>query len=339
MSRTFSPAGHQPGGQGELDRGRIAAEVVADDDLALDPKLRKEAREAEPQRLRAHQVDLLLEDPARVIFAKPGRLDHRPRFIGVGVGQKLRRRLGEQGRPQAWLANGGSPLKTMPRGGKAMGRPRAPQGLNPMYFRSRSDSGSIGSSKRDVALPRGGGEETHAAGDEPSSATDGGLSRGRFRRRTRDRPRPRRSPGRRRRADRDPASGDRRPTIPDACGSAIPDAAAPPLPRRRPRQRRRPPQPRRRPRPRRRPSSRRPRPTASRKTNCESCSRRSRSILTLFSRKCCQRPPIRSKSSRRNAGSTRIRTSWPPMTFPGSTIRSGTRRSRRWRGSPMSFAR
>ena len=96
----LQPPGHQPGGHGELDRGRIAAEVVADDDLALDPKLRKEAREAEPQRLRPHQVDLLLENPARIIFAKPGRLDHWPRFIGVGVGQKLRRRLGKQGRPR-----------------------------------------------------------------------------------------------------------------------------------------------------------------------------------------------------------------------------------------------
>ena len=40
-----------------------------------------------------------------------------------------------------------------------------------------------------------------------------------------------------------------------------------------------------------------------------------------------------------HAGRTRIRILWPPRTFPGSTIRSGTPRSRRWRGSPMSFAR
>ena len=111
-------AGHQPGGQGELDRGRIAAEVVADDDLALDPKLLKEAREAEPQRLRPHQVDLLLEYPARVIFAKPGRLDHRPRFIGVGVGQKLRRGFWEQRAPRGRAGEPRPsrrlPIKTMP---------------------------------------------------------------------------------------------------------------------------------------------------------------------------------------------------------------------------------
>ena len=91
------PAGHQPRDHRQLDRGRIAAEVVADDDIALDPELCEQAREAEPQRLRPHQVDLLLEDPTRVIFAEPGRFDHRLRFIGVGVGQKLRRRLGKQG--------------------------------------------------------------------------------------------------------------------------------------------------------------------------------------------------------------------------------------------------
>ena len=82
----FRPAGHQPRGQRQLDRGRVAAEIVADDDFARNAELLQEAREAEPQRLRAHQVDLLLEEPARVVFAKPGRLDHRLRFVRVGVG-------------------------------------------------------------------------------------------------------------------------------------------------------------------------------------------------------------------------------------------------------------
>ena len=89
-------ARHQPRCQRELDRGGIAAEVVADHDVAWNAELLQKAREPEAERLHAHQVDLLLDEPARVIFAKPGRLDHRLRLVGGGVGEELWRRLGEQ---------------------------------------------------------------------------------------------------------------------------------------------------------------------------------------------------------------------------------------------------
>ena len=69
---------------------------MADDDLAPNAKLFQEAREAKPQRLRAHEVDLLFEQPTRIIFAKAGRFDHRLRFnaavlresLGSGLGNK-----------------------------------------------------------------------------------------------------------------------------------------------------------------------------------------------------------------------------------------------------------
>ncbi len=91
----FRPARHQARGQRELDRGRIAAEVVADHDLARDAELLQESRQSEPERLHAHQVELFFEQPARVVFAKAGRLHHRPGFIGVGVGEEFWCGLGE----------------------------------------------------------------------------------------------------------------------------------------------------------------------------------------------------------------------------------------------------
>ena len=91
---------HQARGQRQLDRSRIAAEVVADDHLTRDAKLLQEAREAEPERLRAHQVDLFFEQPTRIVFAKAGRFHHRLRFKGVGVGGEFGLRFGEQGGPQ-----------------------------------------------------------------------------------------------------------------------------------------------------------------------------------------------------------------------------------------------
>ena len=90
-------ARHQARGQRQLDRSRIAAEVVADDDLGADAKLLQEAREAEAERLRAHEVDLFFEQPARIIFAKAGRFHHRLRFKGVGVGESFGSGLGNKG--------------------------------------------------------------------------------------------------------------------------------------------------------------------------------------------------------------------------------------------------
>jgi hypothetical protein len=70
---------------------------VTDDDLLGDAEFVEQRGEAEAQRLHAHQVDLALVEPARVVFAEAGRLDHRPGFVGVGVGLELGLRLGEQG--------------------------------------------------------------------------------------------------------------------------------------------------------------------------------------------------------------------------------------------------
>ena len=89
-------ARHQPRRQRQLDRGRIATEIVANHNLAPDAKLLQQARKAEPERLRAHEVDFLFEQPARIVFAKAGRFDHRLRFKGVGVGGEFGLGLGEQ---------------------------------------------------------------------------------------------------------------------------------------------------------------------------------------------------------------------------------------------------
>ena len=85
MSCTLHARRHQAGDQRHLDRGRIAAEIVAGDELRLDAQLVDQRAEAKPQRLHAHQVDLFAEQPARVVFAKAGGLHHRLGFIGVGV--------------------------------------------------------------------------------------------------------------------------------------------------------------------------------------------------------------------------------------------------------------
>ena len=62
---------------------------MADDDLARHAQFAEQGPEAETQRLHAHQVDFLAEQPARVIFAKARRLHQRTRFVGVGVGGEI----------------------------------------------------------------------------------------------------------------------------------------------------------------------------------------------------------------------------------------------------------
>ena len=59
---------------------------MADDDLGPHAQLVEKRAQTEAERLDAHQVDLLLEQPARVVFAKARGLDHGLRFIGEGVG-------------------------------------------------------------------------------------------------------------------------------------------------------------------------------------------------------------------------------------------------------------
>jgi hypothetical protein len=76
---------HQARDQRVFDRGRIAAEIVPGDDLLFDAEFCDQRAEPHAERLHAHQVDFFAEQPARVVFAKAGRLHHRLGFIGVGV--------------------------------------------------------------------------------------------------------------------------------------------------------------------------------------------------------------------------------------------------------------
>ncbi len=85
---------HQAGNQRVLDRRRVAAEIVAGDDLRPHVGLIDERAQSYAQRLHAHQVDLFLEQPSRVVFAEAGGLDHGLGFIGVCVGRQGRLRGG-----------------------------------------------------------------------------------------------------------------------------------------------------------------------------------------------------------------------------------------------------
>ncbi len=84
---------HHAGGQRHLHRRGIAAEIVSGDDIGLDAHFMHQRADAHAEPLHAHQVDFLAEQPARVVFAKPGRLHHRLRFVGIGIRRKLRRGL------------------------------------------------------------------------------------------------------------------------------------------------------------------------------------------------------------------------------------------------------
>ena len=77
---------HEADRQRIFDRGRIGAEIMAGDEFRRHAHVMDERAETKPQGLHAHEVDLLFEQPARVIFAKAGRLHHRGAFIGVGIG-------------------------------------------------------------------------------------------------------------------------------------------------------------------------------------------------------------------------------------------------------------
>ncbi len=79
---------HQAGDQRVFDRGGIAAEIMPGDDLLLDAELGDQRTQPHAERLHTHQIDFLVEQPTRVIFAEAGRLHHRLRFEGVGVGQQ-----------------------------------------------------------------------------------------------------------------------------------------------------------------------------------------------------------------------------------------------------------
>ena len=55
--------------------------------------------DAEDQRLNPHQVDLLGEEPARVVLAKAGRLHQRQLLEGEGVGAQRGNGFGEHRLP------------------------------------------------------------------------------------------------------------------------------------------------------------------------------------------------------------------------------------------------
>src|ERR1700760_2352728 len=89
---------------------------MADDDLTGNAKLLQEARETETERLGAHEVDLLLEQPARVVFAKACRFNHRLRFKRISVGGEFGLRFREHGWPSA-MGTAGAPIRrTLSRG-------------------------------------------------------------------------------------------------------------------------------------------------------------------------------------------------------------------------------
>ena len=89
------PRRHEAGNEGVFDGGGIAPVVVAGDKLGLDAHLAQQGAQAHAQRLYAHQIDFLAEEPPRIIFPKARRLDHGLGFIGVGVGEELRNGLGK----------------------------------------------------------------------------------------------------------------------------------------------------------------------------------------------------------------------------------------------------
>ena len=66
----FAAGAHQADDQRLLDRQRIGAEVMAGDDFGLNPDLVQIGAQPQAQRLDAQKIDLLAEQPARVIFAK-----------------------------------------------------------------------------------------------------------------------------------------------------------------------------------------------------------------------------------------------------------------------------
>jgi len=73
----LAAAGQQPGHQGLFHGGGIPAVVMADDDAFWHAATRKERGHAKADGIEPHQVDFVGKEPARVIFAKPRRLDER----------------------------------------------------------------------------------------------------------------------------------------------------------------------------------------------------------------------------------------------------------------------
>ena len=66
---------------------RIGTEVMTGDDLRFDADLMQIGAQPQAQRLDAQKIDLLAEQPARVIFAKAVGGDQRQIFVIGRVGQ------------------------------------------------------------------------------------------------------------------------------------------------------------------------------------------------------------------------------------------------------------
>ena len=107
--------GHEARRKRQFDRGGIGAIIVAGHDLRLDAHFLQQRAKTEAEGLDAHQIDFLSEKPARVIFAKAGRLHQGSLFVSICVrGERLLglRKHKHLGKWVAWLcerATGGDP--------------------------------------------------------------------------------------------------------------------------------------------------------------------------------------------------------------------------------------
>ena len=107
----LAAAGQQAVDQRLLHGGRIGAVVVADDEALRDARARPNSvAMPRPDGVEPHEVDLLREQPARVVLAKAGRLDERQPLEVGGVRLQDRR------------AGGGACGRPSKRSGKACGR-------------------------------------------------------------------------------------------------------------------------------------------------------------------------------------------------------------------------
>ena len=86
-------AGKQSRDQRGLHCGRVRAVVVADHDAQWHAALAHQRRQAEADGFEPEQVDLLGKAPARVIFAKAGRLDEGQALEFGGIGDEILARL------------------------------------------------------------------------------------------------------------------------------------------------------------------------------------------------------------------------------------------------------
>ena len=83
--QNLHPAFQKAQDQGLFDAEAVAAEIMAGDDPGRDADFVDIGGQGQAERLNAEEIDLLLQDPARVVFPKPGRLDQGLSLIGGRV--------------------------------------------------------------------------------------------------------------------------------------------------------------------------------------------------------------------------------------------------------------